>query len=595
MSNRLDPRHGGRGRQPCHPRAERLEERRLLSARLIGITGNQTNPNPNTTDEVLYDIDYTSNPGAIGVTRLVELPFVPDSDAIGYNPENGLLYRVSGSESYRDNPDQIAYHDNHFMQTVDLRPGANLAQAGVFNANPEGERRFVDDVLTPTGPYGLPAPFPTFVVPNSRRTDAQTDSSFGTGPAGQGPNEYSALRDLTWSGSEHLFYGADTTGIYRITPTGTVTFVSNPAAIDEPKGITFFNAYGRRSLVVGDRDSGNLHLVDPTTGETIGNPIPLLDATTFNVPTGILSLVEHPDGKTLLAINKSSGPFARELIKIELTRVQGDPIGLVTVLGQLPLHFADLAFVPGQPPEVFGRRVFYNNSALDNNTAGASPADDNAVDESKSPVVGTPDATSITSYSRGLNGVFVDVFALPTATTTLTAADFTIRSTSQAAPNAWAAGPAPTSVTIRKGQGPGGTDRVTLIWSDATAVRNGYLEVTVKNNAATGLASAQRFVFGNLVGDANGDKVVDVSDLGILATNYNQSGQSPATGDFDASGTVDVADLGALATNYNKTLGNPPAALRASAAPARPAVFRSLSISNRAPAAPPRLAKELLE
>ncbi len=52
-------------------------------------------------------------------------------------------------------------------------------------------------------------------------------------------------------------------------------------------------------------------------------------------------------------------------------------------------------------------------------------------------------------------------------------------------------------------------------------------------------------------GDANGDGYVNVSDLGILATNYGVgSGLGWEQGDFTGDGVVDVSDLGILATAY---------------------------------------------
>jgi hypothetical protein len=52
-------------------------------------------------------------------------------------------------------------------------------------------------------------------------------------------------------------------------------------------------------------------------------------------------------------------------------------------------------------------------------------------------------------------------------------------------------------------------------------------------------------------GDANVSGGVDVTDLGILATNYGvATGRSWRTGDFNGDGRVDVTDLGLLATNY---------------------------------------------
>jgi autotransporter-associated beta strand protein len=51
-------------------------------------------------------------------------------------------------------------------------------------------------------------------------------------------------------------------------------------------------------------------------------------------------------------------------------------------------------------------------------------------------------------------------------------------------------------------------------------------------------------------GDSNGDRKVDVTDLGTLATNYGKSVSGPARGDFNNDGKVDVSDLGLLATDY---------------------------------------------
>jgi hypothetical protein len=69
-------------------------------------------------------------------------------------------------------------------------------------------------------------------------------------------------------------------------------------------------------------------------------------------------------------------------------------------------------------------------------------------------------------------------------------------------------------------------------------------------------------------GDANHDRTVDVSDLGILATNWQTSAQFTG-GDFNYDGFVDVSDLGILATYWQFNLPAPaaPLPLAASAAP----------------------------
>lgn len=57
-------------------------------------------------------------------------------------------------------------------------------------------------------------------------------------------------------------------------------------------------------------------------------------------------------------------------------------------------------------------------------------------------------------------------------------------------------------------------------------------------------------VFSRVPGDANGDRKVDVGDLGILAANYGGIDKNWNQGDFNEDGKVDVGDLGILAANY---------------------------------------------
>jgi MYXO-CTERM domain-containing protein len=54
-------------------------------------------------------------------------------------------------------------------------------------------------------------------------------------------------------------------------------------------------------------------------------------------------------------------------------------------------------------------------------------------------------------------------------------------------------------------------------------------------------------------GDANGDHMVNVGDLGILAANWGQSPRDWSTGDFNGDELVNVGDLGVLAANWGWT------------------------------------------
>ena len=102
----------------------------------------------------------------------------------------------------------------------------------------------------------------------------------------------------------------------------------------------------------------------------------------------------------------------------------------------------------------------------------------------------------------------------------------------------------------------------------------------VFDSAGNPLAAAFNYNFHLLPGDANDDATVDISDLGILATNWQSHGMSFSQGDFNYDGVVDISDLGILATSWQKTL----------AAPTQPtaAKFRS-PVPGRSPFASPPL------
>jgi hypothetical protein len=80
----------------------------------------------------------------------------------------------------------------------------------------------------------------------------------------------------------------------------------------------------------------------------------------------------------------------------------------------------------------------------------------------------------------------------------------------------------------------------------------------VHDLAGNSLAGNNTLDFFALAGDANRDRTVDVTDLGVLATNWQGSGKTFAQGDFNGDGVVDVTDLGILATNWQKNLAPAP-------------------------------------
>lgn len=91
------------------------------------------------------------------------------------------------------------------------------------------------------------------------------------------------------------------------------------------------------------------------------------------------------------------------------------------------------------------------------------------------------------------------------------------------------------------------------------------------------------FHFSFLPGDANGDGMVDLRDLCLLAVNWCGTGMTCAQGDFNFDGTVDSRDLAILALNWQQGLVPPPVP----AAPTAAVSVPGTPVHSRAPARQP--------
>jgi len=206
--------------------------------------------------------------------------------------------------------------------------------------------------------------------------------------------------------------------------------------------------------------------------------------------------------------------------------------------------------------EVVDRHAFYNNSAWDGYDPAAGSADDNATATDKQALLPSETATfaNYTSYSRGLNGIMVDVDGL---WGTPTAADFVFTLGNNSDPSGWSAAPAPQSITVRPGAGVDGSDRITLIWPDDDpytserepgSISKQWLRGTMLATANTGLAEDDVFYFGNAIGECGNSSVetnVDTNDE-IGARNHPHSLFDPAqiddVYDYDRDSRVDTND-----------------------------------------------------
>ena len=184
------------------------------------------------------------------------------------------------------------------------------------------------------------------------------------------------------------------------------------------------------------------------------------------------------------------------------------------------------------PSVVAGRHIFYNRSAFDGNDPAANAADDGAIAPDKTALLpgGKGAFANYTSYSRGINGIMVDVSDLPG---TPTASDFDFKIGNNNTPNtpgSWATAPAPSSITIGPGAGVNGSDRITVIWTDGV-IKKQWLQTTVKANTTTGLAADDVFYFGNAIGEVGnsaGDGRVTTADV-LLIRNNPKTLVDPAT------------------------------------------------------------------
>ena len=233
-----------------------------------------------------------------------------------------------------------------------------------------------------------------------------------------------------------------------------------------------------------------------------------------------------------------------------------------------------------QLPAVAGRHVFYNGSAADGNDFAAGAADDAAVAAGKRalPPGAAATAANYTNYSRGINGVMVDIAALPDDVT-LAAGDFAFRAFKAGGPAEGSAAVPPANVTVRRGAGVGGTDRVTLAWT-AGAVRDGWLRVTVNAGERTGLSSPDVFFFGNLAGDTGTGAVggaadavrVDAADVIKTRLHLGTGGAAALDRyDFNRDGAVDVYDLVIARGAHRRAASLPPPPTATAAVAAAPA------------------------
>ena len=282
-----------------------------------------------------------------------------------------------------------------------------------------------------------------------------------------------------------------------------------------------------------------------------------------------IAFVVGPD--EYIVTTDSSGRYAFEYVgRVGLVPAAGElqtqPAGGGVHQIDIPLNedgepMEDQAFVrnfgvaAGAPAaDVVGRHVFYEGSAFDRSPAG----DDAAVAADKAPLLPgeVPTFANLTSFVRGINGIMIDVAGLP-AGSAFSAADFVFRTGNSNDLSSWTLLASAPAVSVRRGAGAEGADRVSLAWAGGAA-RNAWLEVTVLANERTGLSSPDVFYFGNLVGEAgNNTTGAAVTAADVVAARPRGAARGAAITDrrdFNRDGRVNVLDTAVARGNVGRQL-----------------------------------------
>ena len=259
-----------------------------------------------------------------------------------------------------------------------------------------------------------------------------------------------------------------------------------------------------------------------------------------------------PSGSDLFDLNNDGMP--------ELVLACADTVVALTNAGDSPDWSGFVpggAFPAGDSPNDVAVGDFDNDGVPDlavvnywnNNTVSVLMGNDgwneNVIAPDKEALLpgATAEFENYTSYSRGINGIMVDVEGLPPAPDQIAPSNysdyFVFKAGNDDDPDTWPAAPDPLTVTVRPGEGDGGSDRVTIIWADG-AIRRQWLQVTVLATQSTGLDEPDVFFYGNAIGESGNSAVLPgigaakVNAFDMLGARDNRRNfLNPAPIDFD--------------------------------------------------------------
>ncbi len=346
-------------------------------------------------------------------------------------------------------------------------------------------------------------------------------------------------------------------------------------------------------------------LVNPDGAQPLQFVIAANTATTVTVWGDASSIAQSGDGYTVFDYHvQLTSPCVDagddSALPADVADLDGDgdsaevlPIdfdGQPRVLGVLDMGAYELA--GSMPAGVVARKVFYHDSYYD--TPSGSPAvgcdahinggqpcnEDSAIAADKQALLpggGTATFANYISYSKGINGIIIDIAERGPACGPITAGDFIFTNTGRDGPgmigiHPFADVPAavPASVITRTGEGVNGSDRVVITWDNPNGAtgqdaqgspvpwpndKNAWLKIDVLDNGNTCVADT--FYFGIAQGEGNignmasvfpvsaGDQTAtrDCAMQGAGACGSSLTNPRPVTDplDYDRNGVISQA------------------------------------------------------
>jgi ELWxxDGT repeat protein len=329
-------------------------------------------------------------------------------------------------------------------------------------------------------------------------------------------------------------------------------------------------ATGRELWVTDGTDAGTNLVVDLRPGTAGSDPTVWGAAggrVYFTATDGISgrelwSTDGTPAGTTLVHDVRPGAPGSNATVPLPIAR----PGGGLLFWADDGVHGSEPWTAPIAPQEpdtwLVGRHVFYNNSKFDGRDVAANVADDRAIATDKRALRpgGAFSFENVTSYSRGINGIMVDV---STRFDFYTDVRFSFKVGNDDSPGDWAAAPAPLAVARRIDGVPEDVERHTITWADS-AIRNTWLEVTVEALFLDRVVATDVFYYGNLPGETGdatpaGRKAV-VTGADVLRTRAAVPARTaPLTSAFDHNrdGAVNALDLAVARGNQTAALNAP--------------------------------------